>query len=62
MGYRFSSGWEKALPDERADERRDSSYFSPIETTKPLDESLAGKPVSNPKIKPDGCSVKYKSS
>jgi len=27
-----------------------------------LDESLAGKPVSNPKTKPYGCSVKYKSS
>ncbi len=27
-----------------------------------LDESLAGKPVSNPSIKPYGCSVKYKSS
>src|SRR6266576_6874408 len=25
-------------------------------------ESLAGKPVSNPTTKPDGCSVKYKSS
>jgi peroxiredoxin len=27
-----------------------------------LDESLAGKPVSNPTTKPYGCSVKYKSS
>ena len=27
-----------------------------------LDESLTGKPVSNPKTKPYGCSVKYKSS
>jgi peroxiredoxin len=27
-----------------------------------LDESLAGKPVSNPQTKPYGCSVKYKSS
>jgi peroxiredoxin len=27
-----------------------------------LDESLAGKPVSNPATKPYGCSVKYKSS
>ena len=27
-----------------------------------LDESMAGKPVSNPKTKPYGCSVKYKSS
>ncbi len=27
-----------------------------------LEESLAGKPVSNPKTKPYGCSVKYKSS
>jgi peroxiredoxin len=27
-----------------------------------LDESLAGKPISNPKTKPYGCSVKYKSS
>jgi peroxiredoxin len=27
-----------------------------------LDESLAGQPVSNPKTKPYGCSVKYKSS
>jgi peroxiredoxin len=27
-----------------------------------LDESLAGKPVSNPSTKPYGCSVKYKSS
>ena len=27
-----------------------------------LDESLAGKPVSNPNTKPYGCSVKYKSS
>jgi peroxiredoxin len=27
-----------------------------------LDESLAGKAVSNPKTKPYGCSVKYKSS
>jgi hypothetical protein len=26
-----------------------------------LDESLAGKPVSNPTTKPYGCSVKYKS-
>ena len=25
-----------------------------------LDESMAGKPVSNPKTKPYGCSVKYK--
>ena len=27
-----------------------------------LDESLAGRPVSNPTTKPYGCSVKYKSS
>jgi peroxiredoxin len=27
-----------------------------------LEESLAGKPVSNPQTKPYGCSVKYKSS
>ena len=27
-----------------------------------LDESLAGKPVSNPSTRPYGCSVKYKSS
>jgi peroxiredoxin len=27
-----------------------------------LDESLAGKPVSNPTTRPYGCSVKYKSS
>src|SRR6202022_2845913 len=27
-----------------------------------LDESLSGKPVSNPTTKPYGCSVKYKSS
>jgi peroxiredoxin len=27
-----------------------------------LDESLAGKPISNPTTKPYGCSVKYKSS
>jgi peroxiredoxin len=27
-----------------------------------LEESLTGKPVSNPKTKPYGCSVKYKSS
>ena len=27
-----------------------------------LDESMAGKPVSNPTTKPYGCSVKYKSS
>src|SRR6266576_1159913 len=27
-----------------------------------LDQSLTGKPVSNPKTKPYGCSVKYKSS
>src|SRR5213083_2189602 len=27
-----------------------------------LDESLGGKPVSNPQTKPYGCSVKYKSS
>jgi peroxiredoxin len=27
-----------------------------------LDQSLAGKPVSNPTTKPYGCSVKYKSS
>jgi peroxiredoxin len=27
-----------------------------------LDESLTGKPISNPKTKPYGCSVKYKSS
>jgi hypothetical protein len=27
-----------------------------------LDESLGGKPVSNPTTKPYGCSVKYKSS
>ena len=27
-----------------------------------LDESLAGKAVSNPQTKPYGCSVKYKSS
>jgi len=27
-----------------------------------LDESLAGKPVSNPTTKPYGCTVKYKSS
>jgi peroxiredoxin len=27
-----------------------------------LDESLAGKPVSNPATKPYGCSVKYKST
>src|SRR6266705_5676815 len=27
-----------------------------------LDQSLAGKPVSNPQTKPYGCSVKYKSS
>lgn len=27
-----------------------------------LDESLAGKPVSNPATKPYGCSVKYRSS
>jgi hypothetical protein len=26
-----------------------------------LDESLTGKPVSNPTTKPYGCSVKYKS-
>ena len=27
-----------------------------------LDESMSGKPVSNPATKPYGCSVKYKSS
>jgi peroxiredoxin len=27
-----------------------------------LDESLAGKPISNPNTRPYGCSVKYKSS
>src|ERR1700731_2125733 len=46
----------KASPNP-ADIPRSTNYVKAA-----LDESLAGKPVSNPTTKPYGCSVKYKSS
>ena len=43
------------------DDRGNKADKRPTTSTRPLDEVLAGKPVSEPQTKPYGCSVKYAS-